>query len=267
MTAPYRLRTAGLTVNLRVEGTGPPLLFLGGSNFDLSLRAPVFESALPRHFTVAAADPRGLGRTDAPEGDWTMQDYAQDAVHLLDALGWARADILGESFGAMVALHLAALVPQRVARMALAAGAPGGAGGSSYPIERFLNLPDPHLRAQSALSIKDCRFPDWTAAEAAQAIQTRIATDAAFIASHNNAAGYPRLLRARALHDAWEKLPGITAPTLVFAGRYDHQAPLDRAQNIAQALPNAALHVLEGDHGLCFGSPEPVAILLDRWTA
>ncbi len=54
MSVPYRLKTAGLTINLRQEYTGPPLLFLRGSNVDLSIKSPVFDSALPEYFTVVA---------------------------------------------------------------------------------------------------------------------------------------------------------------------------------------------------------------------
>lgn len=266
MAVARRMATAGITVNLRVEGTGPPLLFLGGSSFDLSLRAPVFDSDLPQRFTVAAADPRGLGQTDAPDGEWTMQDYARDALQVMDALGWARAHVLGESFGAMTALHLAMLAPHRIAGMALCAGSAGGAGGSSYPIHEFKQIADPIERARAALSIVDCRFADLTEAEADERVRARAATDAAFLASHDNAAGYPRLLRARAGHDVWTALPGITQPVMVFAGRYDRQSPPDRADNMVRALPNATLHMVEGGHSICFATPDPVAILLNAWT-
>ena len=270
MRRPERLKTGGLTVNCRIEGEGPPLLYLGGSNFDLSIRAAVFDSLLPRHFTVAAADPRGLGGTDAPDGEWTMEDYARDALHLLDALGWERADILAESFGAMTALHLAALAPERVNRMALSAGSPGGAGGSSYPIQKLRGIEDPRLRAAAALELLDCRFADLSRqspSEAEEMIAARIAIEAAFLASHANAQGYPRLLRARAGHDAWTKLPDIETPTLVFAGRYDRQAPLDRSENIARALPNAMLHIVDGGHSICFATEEPVARILAHWAS
>lgn len=53
-----------------------------------------------------------------------MRDYANDAVLVLDALGWLNADVRGESFGVMVALHLAANSPLRINRLALAAGYP-----------------------------------------------------------------------------------------------------------------------------------------------
>lgn len=269
MNSPRRIETAGLTVNMRVEGSGPPLLFLGGSNFDLSLKALVFDSALPKHFTVAACDPRGLGLTDAPPGEWSMQDYAQDALHVLDALGWDKADILGESFGAMVAQHLAIMAPQRINRLALAAGAPGGAGGSSFPIENFLKITDPLERAHSSLGILDSRFDTLlrdAPEEADRRISARVKSDAAFIASHNNRSGYPRLLRARATHDCWEQLPEITALTLIFAGSYDQQAPIARAQNMAQAIPHASLEIVDGCHGHCFASPTPVATIIKHWS-
>jgi len=268
MSAAYRLKTSGLTINVRQEGSGPPLLFLGGSNSDLSIKAPIFNSELPKHFTVATADHRGLGATDAPEGEWSMQHYAQDAVDLLDALGWEQVDLLGESFGAMIALHLAALAPKRVRHMALAAGSAGGEGGSSYPIHEFLKIDDPYLRAQAALGVLDTRFaklsevsPD----EAESQIRNRMAADLAFQHSHNNAEGYPRLLAARAVHDAWQLLPDISIPTLVFSGQYDGQAPPQRASMITEAMPNATLYSVEGAHNHCFAAAEPVSVILKNW--
>ncbi len=268
MSASCRLQTAGLTVNLRQEGSGPPLLFLGGSNFDLSINALVFDSALPTHFTLAAADPRGLGASDAPDGDWSMMDYAQDALDLLDALGWDQADVLGESFGAMVAMHLTALAPKRVKRLALAAASPGGAGGSSYPIQQFLGIDDAHLRARATLEILDTRFVELLKSspeEAEQRIRARMAVEKRFRDSHRNAEGYPRLLAARAGHDAWQLLSQIVTPTLVFCGLHDAQAPPQRAENIVRKMPNATLHAIDGGHAHCFATSEAVDIMLAQW--
>ncbi len=268
MTAPHKLMTNGLTVNVRVEGTGPKLLFLGGSNFDLSLNPAVFNSALSQHFTVAAADPRGLGGTDAPDGEWSMRDYAQDAVDVLGALGWDRAYVLGESFGAMTALHLAALAPERIAGMALAAGSAGGAGGSSYPIQTLSDIADPHARAATALGIMDNRFDALCKTSptlARDRIDARLKVESAFLASGQNAKNHPGLLAARAGHDAWDALSDISIPTLVFAGRFDQQAPLERAENIVKEMPNAALHIIEGGHSICFETSEPVDLIIKSW--
>lgn len=270
MSLSQRLKTAGLTINVRTEGQGLPLLFLGGSNFDLSIKAPVFDSALPSHFTVTAADPRGLGKTDSPEGTWTLQDYAQDALHLLDALKLDKVYVLGESFGAMTAMHLAAIAPHRVHQMALVAGSPGGAGGSSYPIQEFMAIEDPYQRAQKALEVLDTRFKDLidsSPAVASEQIRKRVLADARFLSSHTNATGYGRLLQARAAHDAWNLLPGIQIPTLVFYGQHDGQAPPDRAINIADALPHAKLLPVDGGHTLCFSTTDVVNTIIQHWTS
>lgn len=270
MTEPRRIPTAGLTINLRVEGAGPPLLFLGGSNFDLSIKAPVFESQLVDHFTVAAADPRGLGQTDAPPGDWTMADYAEDAIHVMDALGWERAYVLGESFGAMTALHLAQRAPERITQLALAAGTPGGPNGSSYAIERFRDIADPVERATAALNIMDTRFAEGLSTEPAahiDKINARVAFEKRFLESHNNATGYPRLLAARALHDSWAVLPGIDIPCHVFAGEFDGQAPKQYLLDMALAMPEAEFHLIPAGHNLCFATSELANTLIAAWSA
>lgn len=270
MMGSTRLKTAALTINHRTEGEGAPLLFLGGSNFDLSIRAPVFESVLSSHYSITAADYRGLGKTDAPPGEWTMQDYAMDALNLLDALALDKVHVLGESFGAMTAMHLAALAPDRLLRMALVAGSPGGAGGSSYPIHEFLTLSDPYQRARNALEVLDTRFSSKMAtspAEAHRQIHGRVLSEAQFFANRDNASGYERLLRARASHNAWDLLPGIHVPTLVFYGLHDGQAPPDRSQNIAAALPDARLFAVDGSHSLCFSTTEVVNTIIQHWTS
>lgn len=262
------IKTAHLTQNVRVEGSGPPLLFLGGSNFDLSIRARVFDSALVNHFTVAAADPRGLGSSDSPDGNWNMQDYALDALDLMDALGWDTACVLGESFGAMVALELALLAPERLLRLGLAAGAPGGDGGASYPIHLLLHIKDQRERVIKSLNIQDKRFEQLLQddpVEAANRIKQRIQNDNQFLMNTGNGKGYPRLLAARAKHDCWNRLNTITSDTLIIAGKFDHQAPMDRAEAMVERIPNAQLLTFSEGHNVCFESPGPVEAIINRW--
>jgi 3-oxoadipate enol-lactonase len=174
--------------------------------------------------------------------------------------------VLGESFGAMTALHLAALAPERINRLALCAGSSGGQGGRSYPIHEFKTLPDASARARAALTILDSRFVDFTAQKANELIDARMAQDAAFLANHSNRLNHDRLLAARADHDAWDALPIIDVPTLVFGGRYDQQSPPDRASTIASRLPNSTLRWIEGGHSICFGSEDTVEQILGAWT-
>ena len=263
-----RLQTARLTLHVRRAGRGPVLLFLGGSNTDMRLRCPVMESALPDAFDVIAYEPRGLARSDAPPGDWTMRDYAEDAVSLLDALGIDRALVLGESFGGMTALHLAALHPDRVQALAVMAATAGGRLGASYPVEGWLPLP-PDQAARAALRVQDLRFAALEATDppaAAFRQAQRTAFERAFRTCPANAAGFPRLLRARTGHDATALLGRISCPSVVMAGRDDGQAPLAAVTRLAEALPQARLWTFPGGHGFGFATPDPVGRLIAAWT-
>ena len=263
MSLPKRISLDRLTVNLRVDGEGPPLLYLGGSSFDLAIRAAVFSSDLAQHFTVAAADPRGLGKTDAPPGDWSMQDYALDALSILDHLGWESAFVLGESFGAMIALHLASHAPDRVRAMALCSGAPGGPGRRSFAIESILEIDDHYERACRTLSLQDSRFDPDTPDP--KMISARILFEQRLMAHGNNAQGIRRLLKARAQHDAWNQLSAIKTPTLIFSGIYDLQAPPNLSEMMATQMPNAKLYRIKGGHNICFNNPKPVQQILNTW--
>ncbi len=268
MNDPHIVQTDRLALNARIEGNGPPLLFLGGSSFDLSIKALVFESDLVNHFTVAAADPRGLGNSEMPSGTWTMKDYALDAESFMNALGWPSAYVVGESFGAMVAMELALLAPQRVAKLALAAGAPGGDGGSSYPIHELLKIDNHRERVVRSLHIQDSRFKDLlenNPTEAETRIDSRMQSDQLFLQHAENSVGYPRLLACRAQHDCWDKLPNLLSETLIIAGRFDNQAPMDRAEAMARRIPMATLQRFDDGHNVLFASPGPVQGIMDSW--
>ena len=243
------------------------MLFLGGSNFDMRLRAPVFDSLLVRHFDVASYEPRGIGRSEAPAGVWTMDDYADDAVAVMDALGWKAPCVLGESFGAMTALRLAIEYPQRVGKLALSAGSPGGADGAAYPIEELLELP-PRERATAALNIQDTRFSELGSTNPEKAedqIASRMNFEEKFLHTLKNENGYRQLLSARSGHDCLSELHKIEMPVLIMAGRYDQQARVEVSRTMAEKIPNAQLRVYEGGHGFCFSSPEPINDLLAQW--
>src|SRR5688500_5250509 len=87
-----------LQVYYERQGTGPRLLFISGTGGDLRRRPSVFERPIAEHFEILSYDQRGLGQTSKPAADYTMADYAEDAVALLDAVGWDRCHVMGVSF-------------------------------------------------------------------------------------------------------------------------------------------------------------------------
>ncbi|KAJ3076070.1 hypothetical protein HDU98_005762 [Podochytrium sp. JEL0797] len=71
-------------------------------------------------FEVCIYENRGSGFSSAPKANYQMRDMAQDAVDLMDQLGWKKAHVVGVSMGGMIAQELALLAPSRVESLTLA---------------------------------------------------------------------------------------------------------------------------------------------------
>jgi 3-oxoadipate enol-lactonase len=70
-------------------------------------------------------------------------------------------------------------------------------------------------------------------------------------------------MQARTGHDVWDRLPRITCPTLVAAGRYDGIAPPANAEAIASQVPGAELRLYEGGHAFFAQDPQAFPDILD----
>lgn len=267
-----RCETARLALHVvRSTPTAPKgrVLLLGGSNFDLRLKRGFLATDLAAHYDIATYEPRGIGRSDQPPGDWSMHDYAADALALLDTLGWARADVLGESFGGMCALHLAQLAPGRVGRITIASATAGGAGGASADIAPFLDMPRADA-AKAALILQDRGNADLRATDPdvfAARLMDRIAFEDAFADPSVTSGGYARLLAARAAHDVWDALTDLPHDMLILAGTRDDQAPLRHQRAMADRLPRATFRSFEAGHGLAFTHPPAMKAVMDHWSA
>jgi 3-oxoadipate enol-lactonase len=232
-------------------GAGPSLLFVSGTGGDLRVRPGVLDTPLAARFSVLAYDQRGLGRSDKPDGPYTMANYADDAAALLDAVGWERARVIGVSFGGMVAQELALRHPDRVERLVLCCTSAGGAGGSSFPLQELAGLPEGE-RALRQIELGDVRRDAaWRAAHPKE-IERALALAAGARAV---GAGEPRRregelwqLEARSRHDTFDRLDRLAMPVLLCAGRHDGIAPLANMQAMARRIPGAELRVYDGGH-------------------
>ena len=245
------VRVRDIEIYYEVHGAGPRLLFIGGSGGDLPHKPGVFDGPLPHSCEVLSYDQRGLGRSDIPDADYTMADYGEDALGLLDALGWERCAVMGVSFGGMVAQELACRAPERVERLVLACTSSGGAGGASYPLHELVDLPTDE-RARRHIALSDTRCDEaWVAANPERAA----ALEGMMLERGRQAAGNPaalagarRQLEARRGHDTWDRLSSLTMPVLLCGGRYDGIAPPANLERIAERVPSARLEFFEGGH-------------------
>jgi pimeloyl-ACP methyl ester carboxylesterase len=113
---------SGLTLSYvrQGDGVGPPVLLLPGPTDSWRSYQPVLEY-LPRETHVISVSQRGHGESDKPDSGYGIQDFAADAIMLLDALGIARAVLAGHSGSCLVARKVALDQPDRVAGLFLEA--------------------------------------------------------------------------------------------------------------------------------------------------
>lgn len=238
----------GIDLYYEQSGDGRRLLFFNGSGATLENTGPMIDPFRAR-FEVLVHDQRGLGRSEIPTGPYSMRDYAADALALLDFVGWSSCRVVGVSFGGMVAQEFAVTAPHRVERLALACTSPGGVGTSSYPLHELGQLDEP-TRSERMLSILDTRFtPEYLASHPAdQAVAAMYVARSKVEKSEERLRGEREQLLARSAHDVMDRLPKISCPTLVAAGRYDGIAPLANSEAIVSRIPGSELRVYEGGH-------------------
>ncbi|PWW65307.1 alpha/beta fold hydrolase [Actinokineospora spheciospongiae] len=95
----------------------PPVLLVHGVSGH-GRRFEEFAAAELPGFRVIAPDLRGHG--DGPRvPPWTLEQLADDLLAVLDSVGLHAAPVVAHSYGALVALHLAALAPDRVSGLVL----------------------------------------------------------------------------------------------------------------------------------------------------
>lgn len=238
----------GIDIHFQRTGDGPRLLYLNGSGATLATSGVLLAPFADR-FELLAHDQRGLGKTTIPPGPYTMADYAADAAGLLDHVGWQRCRVLGISFGGMVAQELAVSHPERIERLALLCTSPGGDGGASYPLHELADLPAAE-RASVGTKILDTRFtPEWLAEhDFDRMVADMMASRGAAERTDEQRRGEAAQLEARRHHDVWGRLPRITCPTLIAAGRYDGIAPPPNSEAIASRIAGSELRLYEGGH-------------------
>ncbi len=109
--------SAATPLDHRLSGDGPPVVLLNGGMMTHASWEPFAARLRPRH-RLLTFDFRGqLLSPGVPPPD--LAGHAADLVALLDALGWGSAHLVGTSFGALVAVQLAAASPDRVRSLTL----------------------------------------------------------------------------------------------------------------------------------------------------
>jgi len=232
--------THDTSIDYDVQGSGPPLLLIGGLGFG---RWCWFKQVptLSGHFRTITFDIRG--EQDLRQG---VDDLVAEVAALLDHLSVKNTYVLGTSLGGFVAQELALNRPYLVNRLVLVCTSYGRG-------------PDPV--SPQALG----RMLGWgsTSPEIAVREGLETATSEAYRAEHSeefnrlvrwrladspSASAYYQQVMAGARFDISRDVGNIISPTLIIHGADDCYVPVANARALAEAIPGSKLRVLDAGH-------------------
>jgi pimeloyl-ACP methyl ester carboxylesterase len=244
------IERAGNRIHYDVLGRpeAPPLLLIMG----LALSSRGFASLpsrLAEHFRVITFDNRGTGRSRAAPGFFRIQDLADDAAAVLDAVvDSAAAHVFGVSMGGVIAQELTLRHPTRVRSLVLGCtyacwrrSEKAGLGAVARLVRSLFVRPAEGIAMSAPILVSDAYYA---------------ANAAALTEWIRNAERAPprtgtRQLLAIMRHSAESRLDAIDVPTLVLTGDSDRLVPPSNSRHLAKRIKGARLVELAGA-GHCF---------------
>lgn len=252
------VRVGPTRVRVRTHGSGPPLLMIMGIGGNLDMWDPLVPHLPGRELVMF--DFPGTGNSGKSWLPPTMAGNALFVKKLLTVLRHHRVDVLGYSWGGVLAQHLAIQHPRTVNRLVLAATTYGLAALPPGPVvsyrmltpRRYYSRPYFNKIAPHIYGGRYRTDPTLVNADARRRVGRPPTTY-----------GYFTQLAALTGYSTLSALPLLCAPTLIIAGDDDPIAPLVNAKIMSKLIRRSRLHVLKGaGHMMLFDSPEISAPLI-----
>jgi aminoacrylate hydrolase len=240
----FKLRD-GAELYYEIHGSGPPLFLVPGLGGDSRWWAPNV-AELAKRFTVVLHDHRGTARSTLSRIDYSVPQMADDALQLIDGLGFDKVHWCGHSTGGAMGQVLAIEHAERIDRLVLSAT---WARTDAFFRRLF------EVRAQilkelgpvayvksSALALN---MPPW--------VRDHDGDLAVAEAKAHEAIPVPEIALSRiaaiVAHDRRDQLQQVKARTLAICARDDMVTPLYFTEELVRLIPDARAYVLpDGGH-------------------
>ena len=220
------------------NSVGLPVLFLHGWGCDLRIFSRIMEAVRDRA-TLVALDFPAHGESEEPPQPWGVGEFARQVHALLKELQIAKVHIVAHSYGARVALWLAAHEPDFVGNLVITGGA-----GIKKPVSPEAEKRTVRYKRLSAAVRGLTNVPFLK--QPMKNIQNRLiqkygSKDYARL-SESMRATFVKIVS----EDLTPLLAQITAPTLLIWGSADQETPLWMGETMEREIRDAGLVVFEG---------------------
>ena len=222
-----------MSLQYQVQGSGPPFIYVSGIEGTGKLFYKQIAD-LTRDHTVITFPLRGMGR-------YSMPELVDDLLWIIRDAGFARATVLGESFGGLLTLSAALARPEMFERMILVNTFPFFTQRAkiNLGVTLFTLLPYRLMKAYRTRMARNVLFSD----DITQEDRRLLREHTRFVPRE----GYISRMRIIRDTDLRARLGEIKVPALVVAGTADRLLDsVAAAKLLVSKLPRAKLKILEG---------------------
>lgn len=266
----------GTALSVRVSGCedGPTVILCDGIGCDGYIWKYIQQDFADR-FRFIHPHYRGHGLSSIPrdEASLTIDQLARDLWWVIDHFGADEVVLWGHSMGVQVILEAAARAPDRVRALLPTCGAferpldtfhGNSMAASALPFVRRMLLSRPDSIRRVWQRVVPTELSYWLAT--ATEINGRMIRREDFLPYLDHLARmdpvvFTGLLEGVASHSSRPLLPGLTMPSLVFAGSRDHFTPCSLGEELARLLPSGEFCLIPGgSHTAPLELPELVSL-------
>lgn len=274
-----KVQVGDIEIAYKMLGKGDPILLFNGASDGMDQWDPSFPMSLSSNHTVIAFDSRGLGNTTMGSKSYSMQQLANDAAGLLDALKLPKANVMGYSFGSFMAQQFTMMYPDKVNSLVLVASSCGGKDDTPKPPE-FIKLQSEIVnKSLNNVSISQEEMKELVAAsvgagwiklhpESLENIPTmQQAKPGLSPEAMNNQNNVGREWVATNWNGACDELAKLDKPTLVITGTDDNMyVPYVNSLKIVEKIPGAWLvQIKNAGHAVMDQYPEEIGKILNTF--
>ncbi len=220
-----RIKVKNVDVNYIQYGEGKDIVLLHGWGQNIEMMKPIGDNFCDR-FRITILDFPGFGKSNEPDYDWTISDYALMLEEFIKKLDIKKPVIMGHSFGGRVAIRYSA----------------------NNPIEKLILFGSPCIRIQEKLPLYVVVLKKLKQLPGLNSFGEYMKK---YIGSRDYKAASP-LMRKILVNTVNEDLSSyarnIEEPTLLIWGDRDTEAPLNDARQLEKIMIDAALIVIPGSH-------------------
>lgn len=236
-----KITANGISIHYQLEGpaSGPVVTLSHSLATNLSMWDPQIP-ALASRYRVLRYDTRGHGKTDAPEGAYSLEQLAEDARALLQDMGITRTHFIGLSMGGFIGQILALAYPQMLRSLVLCDTT------SRVPAEAK-PMWDERIRVAQTQGMEPHVEPTigrwFTAPFRGQ--RGDVVTPVRGMIRGTNPRGYIGCCHAIAALNLTDRLSAITVPTLIIVGEDDSATPVAASRTIHERVKGSELVILK----------------------